>query len=210
MVRTIKEKEEKPLHTLAYTLIISFILLVLHLHAFYFNRKPIYKFWFVCILHGIINSSDLIKRQTPQLLFIFHIKYLSTLSNPHSSFTTGMLAGTSTWNVEWEPSLQAPHVESCCRASLIAALIAQWTEAARSNGGSPEAAQMNQQLNLHQPTHLPPTSLTLDRLWKALHCNCSLITTSTWTWTLIQIHFTGILISAVTENCSIFSLTFFS
>lgn len=64
-------------------------------------------------------------------------KYFSTLSSPQSSFTTGMVAGTSKLNEEpFEPKL----LEYSFLASLIAARVAQWTDAARRRGGSPEAA----------------------------------------------------------------------
>ena len=52
-----------------------------------------------------------------------------------------MVAGTSNWNVDSEPSKFTPFQEhSCFLASLIAARVAQWTEDERSNGGSPTAA----------------------------------------------------------------------
>jgi len=65
-------------------------------------------------------------------------RYLSTLSKPHSSFTTGMMAGTS--KSKWDG--EGPNPEQCGSflAALIASLVAQCTEAARSNGGSPDAA----------------------------------------------------------------------
>jgi len=65
-------------------------------------------------------------------------KYLSTLSKPHSSFTTGMTAGTS--RSKWDG--EGPNPGQCCGsflAALIASLVAHCTEAARSNGGSPDA-----------------------------------------------------------------------
>lgn len=71
---------------------------------------------------------------------ILHSKYRSTLSSPQCSFTTGMVAGTSNWNVELNSSLPLQE-RSCFLASLIAPLVAQWTEAAKIKGGSPEAAQ---------------------------------------------------------------------
>lgn len=58
------------------------------------------------------------------------------MSSPLSSFTIGMFAGTPNWNIE----SKLLHERSWFLASLIAALVAQWTEAARSRGGSPEAA----------------------------------------------------------------------
>ena len=73
---------------------------------------------------------------------IFHFKYVSTMSRPESSLTTAMVAGTSNWNDESASSVFL-HERSCFLASLIAALVAQWTEAAKSRGGSPEAAQKN-------------------------------------------------------------------
>jgi hypothetical protein len=54
-----------------------------------------------------------------------------------------MVAGTSNWNavdVAVDPSWLLQE-RSCFLASLIAALVAQCTEAARTNGGSPEAAR---------------------------------------------------------------------
>jgi hypothetical protein len=54
-----------------------------------------------------------------------------------------MVAGTSNWNVVElvvDP-LWLLQERSCFLASLIAARVAQCTEAARSNGGSPEAAR---------------------------------------------------------------------
>lgn len=69
-------------------------------------------------------------------------KYFSTLLSPQSSLTTGIVAGTSKSNnvdSESEPS-NPPQERSCFLASLMAALVAQWTETARSNGGSPDAA----------------------------------------------------------------------
>ncbi|GER40668.1 ABC-2 type transporter family protein [Striga asiatica] len=68
---------------------------------------------------------------------------LSTESRPHSSLTTGIVAGTSSWNVDSAPS-NPPHDLSCFLASLIAARVAQCTDAARSSGGSPEAAPKRQ------------------------------------------------------------------
>jgi hypothetical protein len=50
-----------------------------------------------------------------------------------------MVAGTGNWNVE-SGSSKSLHERSCFLASLIAALVAQWTETARIRGGSPEAA----------------------------------------------------------------------
>lgn len=46
-----------------------------------------------------------------------------------------MVAGTCNSNIEGEPS-----DENSDLAALIASLVAQWTEAARRSGGSPEAA----------------------------------------------------------------------
>lgn len=66
-------------------------------------------------------------------------KYFSTLFRPQSSFTTGMVAGTSNWNVVGE-LFGSLVEENSTRAALIASLVAQWTEAARSKGGSPDAA----------------------------------------------------------------------
>ena len=65
-------------------------------------------------------------------------KYLSTVSKSHGSFTTGMMAGTS--RSKWDG--EGPNPEQCGSflAALIASLVAQCTEAARSNGGSPDAA----------------------------------------------------------------------
>ena len=52
-----------------------------------------------------------------------------------------MVAGTfKYWNVELDSS-KPLHERSCCLASFIAASVAQWTETARVNGGSPEAAK---------------------------------------------------------------------
>ena len=68
----------------------------------------------------------------------FHFKYLSTMSSPHVSFTTDMVAGTCKWKVESGSSKLLQ--ESCFLASFTAALAAQWTEAAKSNSGSPDAA----------------------------------------------------------------------
>jgi len=72
-------------------------------------------------------------------------KYLSTLSKPHSSFTTGMTAGTS--RSKWDG--EGPNTEQCGSflAALIASLVAQCTEAARSNGGSPDAATKGTQVS---------------------------------------------------------------
>ena len=66
-------------------------------------------------------------------------KYLSTLSKLQSSFTTGMMAGTS--RSKWDGE-EGPESEDwgCFLAALIASLVAQCTEAARSKGGSPDAA----------------------------------------------------------------------
>lgn len=66
-------------------------------------------------------------------------KYLSTLSRPHSSFTTGMMAGTS--RSKWDGDGLDPEQCGSFLAALIASLVAQCTEAARSNGGSPDAAR---------------------------------------------------------------------
>jgi hypothetical protein len=66
-------------------------------------------------------------------------KYLSTLSKPQSSFTTGMMAGTSRSKWEGEGCPEAEQWGSFL-AALIASLVAQCTEAARSKGGSPDAA----------------------------------------------------------------------
>lgn len=52
-----------------------------------------------------------------------------------------MVAGTSNCNVKSDSDSFWRHLRICFRASLIAARAAQWTDAARSNGGSPEAAQ---------------------------------------------------------------------
>jgi len=65
-------------------------------------------------------------------------KYLSTLSRTHSSFTTGMMAGTS--RSKWEGTDPGPEQWISFLATLIASRVAQCTEAARSKGGSPEAA----------------------------------------------------------------------
>ena len=68
-------------------------------------------------------------------------KYLSIMSRPQSSLTTGIVAGTLKWNGESQswPS-KPPQDASCLLASLIAALVAQCTDAASNNGGSPDAA----------------------------------------------------------------------
>lgn len=50
-----------------------------------------------------------------------------------------MVAGTSNWNVVGE-LFGSLVEENSTRAALIASLVAQWTEAARSKGGSPDAA----------------------------------------------------------------------
>lgn len=60
------------------------------------------------------------------------------MSRPQSSLTTGIEAGTGNWNIKLGPSSPF-HILSCFRASLIASLVAQCTEAASSKGGSPEA-----------------------------------------------------------------------
>ena len=66
-------------------------------------------------------------------------RYLSTTSRPQSSFTTGIVAGTSIWNVTAE--FAGPvQTENSFLAALMASLIAQCTEHARSRGGSPDAA----------------------------------------------------------------------
>lgn len=50
------------------------------------------------------------------------------------------MAGTSRENLETDSS-SLSQLFSCFLASLMAALVAEWTVAARSNGGSPEAAK---------------------------------------------------------------------
>lgn len=77
--------------------------------------------------------------------YVFHSKYFSTLSRPQSCFTTGIIAGTGNSKPRSKSSLRSPplthfHEKYCFRASLMADLVAQCTEAAPSNGGSPEAA----------------------------------------------------------------------
>ena len=62
--------------------------------------------------------------EDPYIFPISHFKYLSTMSNPHASFTTGMVAGISNWN-GLSVSSELLHELSCFLASLIAALIAQ-------------------------------------------------------------------------------------
>jgi hypothetical protein len=66
-------------------------------------------------------------------------KYLSTLSKPQSSFTTGMIAGTSRSKCDGEEGTESEK-RVCFLAALIASLVAQCTDAARSKGGSPDAA----------------------------------------------------------------------
>lgn len=65
---------------------------------------------------------------------------LSTLSSPQSSFTIGIVAGTGKSKVSGELSEPLQENNSAL-AALIASLVAQWTDAARRRGGSPEAAQ---------------------------------------------------------------------
>jgi hypothetical protein len=57
--------------------------------------------------------------------------------------TTGIVAGTSIWKVRGE--FAGPvHTQNSFLAALMASLIAQCTEDARSSGGSPEAAEIQQ------------------------------------------------------------------
>lgn len=84
---------------------------------------------------------------------IFPSKYFSTLYNPQRPFTTGIVAGTGNSKSIPEASLFPSlhfHDKDCFRASLMAALVAQWTEAARSKGGSPEAVDQNQEVVKHE------------------------------------------------------------
>ncbi|KAL1168420.1 hypothetical protein V6Z11_A05G081700 [Gossypium hirsutum] len=61
----------------------------------------------------------------PHFVPIVHRKNFSTLSSPLRSFTTGMVAGTSNWNIS-EIDLSKPLHEASCRlASTMAALVAQ-------------------------------------------------------------------------------------
>lgn len=72
-------------------------------------------------------------------------KYSSTIFKPHSSFTTVIGAGTSSWNVSSElpdPLLFA----NSFLAARIASLTAQWTDDARTTAGSPEAGSSSSKL----------------------------------------------------------------
>nr|CAB3492939.1 unnamed protein product [Digitaria exilis] len=67
-------------------------------------------------------------------------RYLSTTSRPQSSLTMGIVAGTSIWKMAVE--FAGPvHTENSFLAALMASLIAQCTEDARTSGGSPDAAK---------------------------------------------------------------------
>jgi hypothetical protein len=66
------------------------------------DDRPLWPFDFFCVAK---NNSIFPQITQPNLeevhfLPIFHPKYLSTLSSPQSSFTLGMVAGTSKLNVE--------------------------------------------------------------------------------------------------------------
>jgi len=68
-------------------------------------------------------------------------RYLSTTSRPQSSLTTGIVAGTSIWNVTAE--FAGPvQTENSFLAALMASLIAQCIEDARRSGASPDAAKI--------------------------------------------------------------------
>jgi hypothetical protein len=59
-------------------------------------------------------------------------RYRSTTSRPQSSLTTGIVAGTSIWKVRGE--FAGPvHTQNSFLAALMASLIAQCTEDARSS-----------------------------------------------------------------------------
>jgi len=66
-------------------------------------------------------------------------RYLSTTSRPQSSLTTGIVAGTSIWNVTAEFA-EPVHTNNSFLAALMASLMAQCTEHARTSGGSPAPA----------------------------------------------------------------------
>ena len=83
--------------------------------------------WIYALAVVVVPAADMLSR------------YLSTTSRPHSSLTTGIVAGTSIWNVmaEFAGPVQT---ENSFLAALMASLIAQCTEEARRSGGSPDAA----------------------------------------------------------------------
>jgi len=99
-----------------------------------------HSYWYSCRIKQEKKNSPRLRLRIFQDYFDPRLsRYLSTLSSPQSSFTTGMVAGTSNWKVSgelWEPVQE----NNWALADLIASLVAQWTEAARRRGGSPEAA----------------------------------------------------------------------
>ena len=89
------------------------------LHYFYLSKGV--------ALHNLCNKS-----------YTEVSKYFSTISRPHNSLTVGIVVGTSIGNVTGEP-VKLSKEENSNLAALIASLNAQWTDDARSNGGSPDA-----------------------------------------------------------------------
>jgi len=100
-------------------------------------------------------------------------RYLSTISRPQSSLTTGIVAGTSIWNVMGE--FAGPvQTENSFLAALMASLIAQCTDEARRSGGSPDAANKN-------PKHI------MSRLQATIVGEFQIAANSMWEWKGIEL-----------------------